>query len=201
MNCHYCGTVMEEDRLFCLCCGTRYPERHPAAATVVGKPEAVVHPDHFDWEAEELPFATQWDTPLPVSELPALKLPSRRGLAKMVFLGLLTLMVYPIVIWCRMVTELNITASRHDGRRTMSYFGMVMLAPLTLGIYPVVWMHRFCARIGRELQRRGIDYRFGARDFWLWNVLGCLILVGPFVFVHRLTRAMNKINAHFNING
>ena len=93
-------------------------------------------------------------------EVNKLQLPTKRGLAKMFFLGI-----------------------------------------LTLGIYPLVWMHRFCARIGGELHRRGGEFTFGARDFWLWNVLGSLILVGPFVFTHRLLRAMNGINQDFNLNG
>ena len=33
------------------------------------------------------------------------------------------------------------------------------------------------------------------------QILGSLILVGPFVYVHRLTGAMNAINADFNARG
>ena len=119
----------------------------------------------------------------------------------MIFLGLLTLGIYPTVIWSRIVTELNITTSRYDGRRTMPYFGMLMLAPLTLGIYAFVWMHKLCRRIGDELTRRGTGYEFGPSTFWLWNVLGSLIIVGPFVFLYKLMKSMNKINADFNTNG
>ena len=56
-------------------------------------------------------------------------------------------------------------------------------------------------RVGDELRRRNIDYQFGAKTFWLWNVLGSLILVGPFVFVHKLMKAMNRINGDFNRRG
>ena len=131
----------------------------------------------------------------------ALQLPVRRSLLKMVFLGLLTAGIYPTVIWSRIVTEVNITASRNDGKRTMPYFGMMMLAPFTLSISAIVWIHRFCNRVGGQLEFRKLGYRFGARDFWLWGVLGSLILVGPFVFIHKLMKSMNLINAHFNTNG
>ena len=132
---------------------------------------------------------------------PRLQLPTERGLAKMFFLGILTLGIYPIVIRSRIVTELNIAASRYDGKRTMPYFAMVTLSPITLGIYALVWMHKFCHRIGDELVRRNADYKFGPSTFWLWCVLGSLIIVGPFVFVHKLMKSMNKINAHYNIYG
>ncbi len=201
MKCHYCGAPLEEGCSFCLCCGTRR-EAEASAPVAVAQELPVIQPA---CPAAEPPEEYPWDAgdfaPIPEPQMPALMLPIRRSLGKMVFLGILTLTIYPTVIWSRMVAELNIAASRYDGKRTLSFFGMILLAPLTLGIYPMVWMHRFCGRIGRELQRREIDYPFGARDFWLWNVLGCLILVGPFVFTHKLTKAMNKINGSFNLCG
>lgn len=136
----------------------------------------------------------------PVSES-LLQLPVGRSLVKMVLLGLITAGIYPTVIWSRIVTEMNIAASRRDGKRTMPYFAMMMLAPFTLGIYVFVWMHQFCERVGQQLKIRSCDYRFGARDFWIWLVLGSLILVGPFVFVHKLMKSMNLINSHYNTWG
>lgn len=131
----------------------------------------------------------------------ALKLPVGRSLVKMILLGLITLGIYPTVIWSRIVTELNISASRRDGKLTVPYFGMLILAPFTLAVFPVVWMHRFCNRVGNQLVIRNCDFRFGARDFWLWGVLGSLILVGPFVFTHKLMKSMNLINGHYNTTG
>jgi hypothetical protein len=94
--------------------------------------------------------------------------------------------------------ELNIVGSRIDGKRTMPYFGMLILAPVTLFILPLVWMHRFCNRVGNQLSARNCGFQFGAKTFWLWCVLGSLILVGPFVFIHKLMRSMNLINGHYN---
>ena len=119
----------------------------------------------------------------------------------MIVLGILTLGIYPTVIWSRIVTELNIAASRYDGKRTMPYFAMLMLTPLTLGIYAFVWMHKLCHRIGDELDRRELGYSFGPGTFWLWGILGSLIIVGPFIFTHKLMKAMNRINGDFNTRG
>lgn len=212
MTCHYCGASLDNRSGFCLCCGTRQtaapvvPEKAPApveetVSVPAEVPAAVPVSDGFDWSLEEFPDIQVSEGEFPNGSEPRLKLPVRRGLAKMVFLGILTLGIYPTVIWSRIVTELNIAASWADGKRTMPYFAMTMLTPLTLGIFAFVWMHKFCNRVGAELDRRDIDYRFGARDFWLWNILGSLILVGPFVFVHKLMRSMNEINTHFNMYG
>jgi hypothetical protein len=105
------------------------------------------------------------------------------------------------VIYSKIVTELNIAASRYDGQRTMPYFAMFFLAGVTFGIYPIVWMHTFSDRIGAEVRRRGYDYKFGASDYWLWGVLGSLILVGPYVHMHKMLSAMNLINEDFNQYG
>ena len=112
---------------------------------------------------------------------PKLQLPVKRNLAKMIFLGILTLGIYPIVIWSRLVSEVNIVASRYDGKRTMSFFGMLLLVPFTLGIHSIIWTHKLCNRMGNELRRRGIARSFGAKDFWIWVFLLstlCSILAG-----------------------
>ena len=198
MKCHYCGEEVAENQSYCMWCGTRQ-EQQPEPVPEKPVQQEICLPEQ---PVMQQPRPVQ---PKPVrmtgNYLPRLMLPTGRGLGKMAFLGILTLFIYPTVIWSRIVTELNIAASRYDGKRTMPYFGMVILTPMTLGIYGFVWMHKFCRRIGEELNRRSTGYVFGPKDFWLWGVLGILILVGPFVFAHKLMRSMNLINADFNING
>ena len=210
MTCPYCGKEVAPGSRYCLYCGTRQePEYIVEECPKINLeiiPEIVpepipepVKPEVSDAAAEEafpvIPKQPIAAAPKPASkpapvkpklrEVNKLRLPTKRSLVKMFFLGIITLGIYPGVIWSRIVTELNIAASRHDGRRTMPYFAMVMLSPVTLGILPLIWMHNYCCRIGDELNYRRISYRFGPRDFWLWGMLGSLILIGPFVFIHR----------------
>ena len=107
---------------------------------------------------------------MPVAR-PAFQLPTGRALWKMFLLSIVTLGIYPMVIWSKMSMEINVVASRHDGKWTMHFLWMAFLAPLTLFIYPLVWIHGLCERIGEELQRRKIAYKFSAATFWLWNLL------------------------------
>ena len=219
MTCPYCGKDVAPGSRFCLHCGTlQEPEYIYEALPEIRLPEPVKMDAPVKSAEEEFPVIPKQPVmteqpaapaPKPVAPKPAavkpklqevnkLQLPTKRGLGKMFFLGILTLSIYPLVIWSRIATELNITASRHDGRRTMPYFAMTILTPVTLGILPLVWYHNFCCRVGDELDYRRINYNFGPKDFWLWGVLGSLILVGPFIFVHKLMKAMNKINDDFN---
>ena len=93
----------------------------------------------------------------------------------MILLGLVTCGIYPMVIWSRISGEINMVASRYDGKRTIHFMWVPYLAVLTLFVYPFVWIHGLCNRIGDELIRRGIRYKFSAATFWLWNLLYPLI--------------------------
>lgn len=195
MKCHYCGTEIAGNEIFCRHCGTRLenaPMQEPVAVTAapeVPREEPIVHTapaavpapqsasvyqeKTFGWQPYGAPAPEEplFDFEKNALRAPKLQLPTKRGLGKMIFLSILTLGIYPMVIWSRLVGEVNMVASRYDGERSMSFFGMLMLAPLTLGIHTLVWFHKLCRRIGAELQRRHIDYDFGAKDFWLFNFL------------------------------
>ncbi len=133
---------------------------------------------------------------------PVGQLKTNRGMVKFFLLSLITCGIYAIVYFSSVSTDINVAASRYDGKKTMHYCLLLFIVgPITLGIAYFVWCHKISARIGNELRRRGISYRFGADSFWLWNVLGACIVVGPFVYMYKLSKAMNLIGEHYNING
>ena len=251
MHCHYCGADLNDTDLFCLHCGTRQqvlPEEVPVAVQEEEAPqqlpevapaprnETVYKEKSFDWHpygapAKEEPLVDFRNSPF--VQTCVLQLPVKRRLWKMILFGILTFGIYPAVIWSRLTGEVNLVASRYDGKRSMPFFGVVLLAPLTMGIHFLVWINKLCSRIGCELQRRNIPYTFGPSDFWLWSFLlsfACgtclgicavlvsirfdiyfiiwilltiafLTLVGPFVFIAKLLKAMNLLNEDFNTNG
>ena len=133
---------------------------------------------------------------------PVNPLPTNRGLIKFILLSFITLGIYGLVVMCKMSSEINVVAQRYDGKKTMNYALMVFIfAPLTLGIAVIVWYHKFSARLGNELARRGLAYSFGAGTFWGWNVFGSLIVVGPFIYTHKMFKSMNLINGNYNAVG
>lgn len=133
---------------------------------------------------------------------PVGQLKTNKGLLKTILLSIITFGIYPLVVMSAVSSEINIVASRYDGKKTMHFCLLVFIvAPITLGIAGIVWYHRISNRIGAELKRRGIAYNFSAADFWLWNVIGSLIVIGPLVYLHKMFKAVNKMNADYNING
>lgn len=201
MNCHYCGTELRSNEIFCRHCGTRQQNNGCAvsqAVAVTAAPAPVSEQPPISPAANEVPApksvpvyeektfgwqpyggAPAKEEPLfdfeKASGAPKLQLPVKRSLVKMFFFSILTLGIYPMVIWSRLVGEVNMVASRYDGERSMSFFGMLMLSPLTLGIHTLIWFNKLCRRIGSELQRRSLAYTFGARDFWIWSFLMSLL--------------------------
>ena len=127
-------------------------------------------------------------------------LKTNRGLFKTILLSIVTIGIYPIVQLCGISSDINTIAGRYDGKKTMFYLWVLLLTPLG-GIVPLVWFHRISKRIGNELERRGVPYKFGAADYWLWSILGSLIVIGPFVYIHKLLKAMNRLCENYNVNG
>ncbi|MBR6036620.1 MAG: 3-isopropylmalate dehydratase small subunit [Bacteroidaceae bacterium] len=134
--------------------------------------------------------------------VPKKLLPINRGLASFFFLSLITLGIYGIVILSKISSEINLVATRYDGRKTTNYLWILFLwGWLTGGIAYFVWFHCISDRIGNELQRRQIPYSFGASDYWLWCVLGAFVGFLPLVYTHKLLSAMNQLNADYNQKG
>ena len=137
-----------------------------------------------------------------VNTAPVGQLKTNKRLLKTILLGIITFGIYPLVVMSAVSNDINIVASRYDGKKTMHYCLLIFIvAPITFGIAAIVWQHKISNRIGAELQRRGISYSFSATDYWLWSVLGALIIVGPFVYMYKMFKAVNLMNADYNAKG
>ena len=133
------------------------------------------------------------------STAPVGQLKTNKGLLKTILLSIITFGIYPLVVMSAVSNDINITASRYDGKKTMHFCLLAFIvAPITFGIAGIVWYHKISNRIGGELRRRNIAYNFSATDYWLWNVLGSIIIVGPFIYLHKMFKSINLINANYN---
>lgn len=133
---------------------------------------------------------------------PAKQLRRKPGLLKYILLSAVTLGIYSIVVMSGISADINTVASPHDNKKTMHYCLLLFLCSVfTLGIVPLIWYHRLSRRIGNEARRRGVQTAFGPKTFWLWGILGSLILVGPFIYMHGLLHTMNAVIDDYNLKG
>lgn len=143
--------------------------------------------------------------PMPVvvvQQAPAYKLKTNRSLLKYILLGIVTLGIYDIVVMYDVTESTNMVATPHDGRKSTNYLLMYFLFGwLSLGIAWLVWYSNLSDRIGNELQRRGMPREVSMSDFWLWCILGSLIIVGPFIYLYKLLKATNMMCEDYNARG
>ena len=133
---------------------------------------------------------------------PVGQLKTNRGVLKLILLTIITFGIYAIVFYCSISNDINVVASRYDGKKTMHFaLLMFLIGPLTCGIGYIVWFHKMSDRVGAELARRGINYTFSSGAYWLWSVLGSFIIVGPFIYMHKLCTAFNLLSEHYNTYG
>ena len=133
---------------------------------------------------------------------PVGQLKTNRGLVKFILLSMITFGIYGLVVMSSVSTDINTIAGRYDGKKTMHYcLVMFVFSWLTFGIVPLVWYHKLSNRIGNELNRRGIGYSFNAGTYWLWGILGSFIMVGPFIYIHKLLKSMNLLAENYNVRG
>ena len=115
-----------------------------------------------------------------------------RSMVKMVLLSIITCGIYGIYAMTMITNDVNALAP--EKKKTMHYCMMAFVFSwLTCGIYPLIWNHKMSNKVGEILKDRGIAYSFSASDFWLWEVLGSCIVVGPFVYLNKLCKAMNLL--------
>ena len=141
------------------------------------------------------------ELPLPDERAPARQLTTKRGLMRFLLLTIITAGIYALFFFSSIGEDMNLLASRHDGRRTPPLLLWPVIAVLTLGVGWFVCWHLLCARVRDELWRRDIESDFGPRKFWGWDVFGWLIVVGPFIFLHKLCVVMNKLSVDYNRRG
>ncbi len=147
------------------------------------------------------PYASAQPGPA-AAQPPVAQLRTNRSFLKTFLLSLLTLGIYGLVCQGHITDDVNLVCSRYDGRKSMNFYLLFFIVgPITAEIATIVWIHNLCDRIGIELKRRQVDYDFGAKDFWLWGVLGSLILIGPFVFAHKFFKSVNLMNENYNLYG
>lgn len=182
MYCVKCGSSIPENFRFCDRCGT------PINGTTQ------INGQQSDVQTS---YPQQQFSTAPVGQLT-----KKRNIAKLIIFTILTLGIYPIVVLSGISNDINVIASRYDGKKTMHYCLLFFLVgPLTLEIGTLVWNHKLANRVGDELKRRGIDYYISAKTYWLWSILGIFIAVGPWIYLHKLFKAMNLLCDNYNING
>ncbi len=121
-----------------------------------------------------------------------------RQMWKLMLLNICTCGIYSILFFIPFSFDIDKVAPKRDGGKTFNFLFAYLLALITGNIALWAWFYHITERVEEALAARGIDYSLGMSDFWGWYVLGSFILVGPFVYFHKLCTAMNLLCEDFN---
>ena len=126
------------------------------------------------------------------------KLQTNRSMWKLMILTWLTLGIYTIFFFIPLSFDLDKVDPKRERGKTMNFLAAYILSLFTFSIVMTVWHYHIAIRVEEALSRRNIDYDFGTGDFWKWFFFGSLILVGPFIYFHKLCTAMNLLCESYN---
>ena len=124
-----------------------------------------------------------------------------RSMWKLMILSFFTLDLYSIFFFMPFSYDLDTVAPKKDRSKTTSFIFAYLLSLFTFRIVMLIWHYQIAQRIEEALAARNIDYEFDvSKDFWGWYFFGSFILIGPFVYFHKICKAMNLLCQDYNEN-
>lgn len=128
------------------------------------------------------------------------QLETNRSMWKLMILTILTFGLYPILFFIPFSFDLDKVAPKRDGSKTMNFLWAWLLSLFTFSLVLDIWHYGIAARVEEALEKRNINYNFSRSDFWIWFLLGTLFFIGPFIYYHKLCKAMNLLCQSYNEN-
>ena len=117
---------------------------------------------------------------------------------KMALFTILTFGLYQIFFFLPFSFDLDKVAPKRDGTKTWNFLFAFILSIFTMSIVMTVWHYHIAKRVEEALEERNIDYEFSTGTWWGWFFFGSFILVGEFVYFHKLCTAMNLLCEDYN---
>ena len=122
---------------------------------------------------------------------------NRSGVA-FVFLGIVTLGVYPVVVLSQVRKEVSCLLDGKGVGKQMPFVWAYLLGLITLGLAPLIWVCRMANKIEMAALEKKITSPRLSGAFMLWAYFGVLILIGPFLAYHRFFCLLNAIERRAN---
>lgn len=125
------------------------------------------------------------------------KLRTDRKMWKLMLFGPLTLGIYNIIFFISLSFDVN-KVSKPGQSNLMNYLWVHILAIYTFTILLTFWHYQLASKVATAIEDREISYDFGIDKFWTWYFFGSFIFIGPFIYFHKLCKAMNLLCEDYN---
>ena len=121
-----------------------------------------------------------------------------RKMWKLMLFSFLTLGIYSIYFFSPLAHELEKISPARGRHKLMPYGAAYLIAYFSFSTVMIFWQHELAKRIDDALTERGIVCDFSTNDFWGWYFFGSFIFVGPYIYFHKLCKAMNLLCEDYN---
>ena len=121
------------------------------------------------------------------------KLRTDRKMWKMMLLHILTFGISSIFFFIPFSYELEKISPARERHKLVNYAVAYIASLLTFSVFLLFWFYEMTKRVEQALDERDIHYDFSTSTFYGWYCLGTFIIVGPFIYFHKLCTAMNLL--------
>ena len=121
-----------------------------------------------------------------------------RKMWKMMILHVLTFGISSIFFFIPLSYELEKISPARERNKLINYAVAYVVSLFTASIVLTFWFYELTKRVEEALEERGIAHELSTGDFWGWYFFGSFIIVGPFVYFHKLCTAMNLLCEDYN---
>lgn len=190
MFCSQCGTFVSDDARFCPACGAPI---EAVRATYASGAEAPRDNDSPVTQAAPSDFSYRSAS----AAMGGRYVDDDRSFVLWVILTIITCGIYNwYFVYC-LARDLNIMCE-HDGEETPGLATFILLSIVTCGIYSYWWYFKVGNRLQDNAPRYGLQFQENGTTILMWQILGLLIGVGPFVAMYILIKNTNALAARYN---
>ena len=125
------------------------------------------------------------------------KLKTNRSMILYFLLTAITCGIWSFVFVHKQAKDLNVVCAE-DGKKTGGFVKYLILTPLTLGIYGIIWWCASASRVKAYGARHNVNGVTGAASLILWTTIGSMLFgLGPFIAIHKYMKSTNRICKDF----
>ncbi len=123
------------------------------------------------------------------------RMKTNRSVIAYILLTLITFGIYGLYTIHAIARDTNILC-HGDGKHTRGLIGLWFFSLITCGIYPLFWYYGLGERLSYACHHRGIHCNISGGSLLLWMIVGAMLCgLGPFIALHQIFSALNKLSA------
>jgi hypothetical protein len=121
----------------------------------------------------------------------------KRSLVVVILLSIITFGIYGLYFIHKLAKDMN-TICEGDGKHTRGLLFLFFIGLITGGIYDLIWLYGLGDRMQDNGPRYGLTIKESGTTILLWDILGALIVVGPFIALHIIVKNINALGEAYN---